>query len=121
MLYPKRFASGSAHNLRVAALRDVADSTQDENGVPLPPFVIPLRFHRFQRANEQDQRTRGWYVVDFGNGEIALEKGQVELVLLGFVGGSVVSGTMTRETAEEWIGKLLQTFEEDRAPKPWTA
>lgn len=116
MLHPIRFASGAAHNQRVEALRDIADFTQDELR-----SATPFRFVRYLYGTDADKRTRRWYVVDFGFGEVALEKGQIELVLLGFVAALGVTDAMSREGVEHRIGALLQAFEEGCAPRPWTA
>lgn len=113
LLYPKKFEPGSTHNERGALLREMSDHTRSRMAAE-----VPFRFVRFDRP---DARSRGWYVVDFGHGEIALEKSQVELVLLGFAAGLAVAQAASHATVTAWVGKLVQSFEEGSVPRPWTA
>lgn len=114
MLYPRRYEA--AHNARVKALRAMAALTVDTS------FDVPLRYVRYVRPAVQEGpgRTRGWYVVNFGHGEVALERGQVELFLLGMCAGLGV--VVPHVNIKEFLDALVHHVGDDEeVPKPWTS
>jgi len=77
---------------------------------------VPLRYVSFDRP-----KGRSLYVVDFGHGEIALEKWQVELFLLGVAAGLAVTQTASMATVGGWVRDVAQATEDGQPPRPWTA
>lgn len=111
MLYPDRFDAGKAHRSRVTILRDAEALTTAALASEVP--------FRFVRCTRPDGRSRGFYVVEFGHGEIALEKSQVELVLLGFAAGLAVTRQASHKKIQEWVDQLVKSFEDGQLPRPW--
>ena len=111
MLYPKRFDSANAHRMRVKVLREVTALTKDALAAENPMLYV-----RFDRPGG-----RSVYVVDFGYGEVCLEKWQVELFLLGLSAGLAVTGKTSRAKIKEWVELVAAPTENGQLPRPWGA
>lgn len=111
LLYPTRFDSANAHRNRVQVLRGLAEYTKENLA-----SEVPFRYVRFERRDK-----RSLYVVDFGHGEVALDKWQVELIVLGFTAALAVTQTSPHKKIRELLGQVARPFETGQEPRPWAA
>lgn len=116
MLHPTRFPVGSGHSQRMRSLRQAATLVD-----PLsePGFASPLRYTRTAKLDGRD-----FYIVQFGQGEYALEGRQVEVWLAGFAAGLLAGeAAVSRAQVLQLLGSVSVELPEGQVPevpKAWT-
>lgn len=109
MIHPAKFAPGSANRQRADLLRTLASLSKDM------ATVTPFTFVRTDQIG-----TRSMYVVDFGDGEVGLEKSQVELVALGMLAGFASSNApVSRAKRKEIMTAITRILPKGTYPTAW--
>lgn len=109
MIHPAKFPPGSANRQRADLLRTLAKLSKDM------ATVTPFTFVRTDQIG-----TRSMYVVDFGDGEVGLEKSQVELLALGMVAGFASSNApVSRARRKEILALVTRVLPKGTYPTAW--